>query len=421
MQLVFVLSSDRQPLDPCHPARARKLLHARNAAIFRQFPFTIILKGRMATKSATHPHTLKLDPGSKTTGLAIVNQRQQVVWAGEVTHKGSLVTERLQSRSTQRRSRRNRKLRYRPARWANRRTPNGWLAPSLQSRIGNTETWVRRLRNLCPITAGALELVKFDTQKMERPEISGVEYEQGALAGYEVRAYLLEKWSRQCAYCGAKDTPLEIEHIVPKGRGGTDRVSNLALACGRCNQEKGNRTAAEFGHPDVQARAKQPLKDAAAMNATRTALYRRLISTGLSWECGTGGRTRYNRATLNLPKAHWIDAACVGESGGSVQVDLTMRPLYIKAIGRGTRQMCRTNAYGFPIAHRTRLKQFMGWQTGDLARAIVTSGKYRGTHIGRVSIRQRPRFRLDAAHSRIEVHPKYLERLQRTDGYRYAN
>ncbi len=84
---------------------------------------------------------------------------------------------------------------------------------------------------------------------MQNPEISGVEYQQGTLLGYEVREYLLEKWGRTCLYCGARDVPLEIEHLISKSRGGTNRVSNLALACHPCNQAKGAQTEEEFGFP----------------------------------------------------------------------------------------------------------------------------------------------------------------------------
>ena len=211
-------------------------------------------------------------------------------------------------------------------------------------------------------------------QLMENAEISGVEYQQGELQGYEVREYLLEKRGRKCAYCGAKDLPLEIEHIIPKTRGGSNRVTNLSLACHDCNQEKGTQTAAEFGHPDIQAKAKQPLKDAAAVNATRWALFNRLKLTGLSVEAGTGGRTKFNRISQGYPKAHWIDAACVGESGESVAVTTDQIILSIKAMGHGSRQMCRTNKYGFPARHRLRQKRHFGFQTGHIVKAIVPTG-----------------------------------------------
>jgi 5-methylcytosine-specific restriction endonuclease McrA len=239
------------------------------------------------------PLRLKIDPGSKTTGLAIVHDRSDaVVWAAELSHHGQQVRDRLLARRAVRRSRRQRHTRYRPARFANRRRPTGWLPPSLQSRIQNIETWVNRLRRLCPVGALSQELVRFDTQLLQNAEIAGVEYQHGELAGYEVREYLLEKWGRACAYCGAEGVPLEVEHLVPKTRGGSNRVSNLTIACHSCNEAKGKRTAAEFGHPEIQQKAKQPLKDAAAVNTTRWALYQRLVQTGLPLELGTGRRTK---------------------------------------------------------------------------------------------------------------------------------
>jgi len=154
---------------------------------------------------------------------------------------------------------------------------------------------------------------------MENPEITGTEYQQGELAGYEVREYLLEKFGRRCVYCGATGVPLQVEHIVPKARGGTNRVSNLTIACAPCNDAKGTQTAEEFGHPEVQRQevhrqAKRPLKEAAAVNASRWALYRCLQAIGLPVEVGTGGRTKWNRTQRGLPTSHWLDAACVGAS-----------------------------------------------------------------------------------------------------------
>jgi hypothetical protein len=138
-----------------------------------------------------------------------------------------------------------------------------------------------------------------------------------------------------------ENVPLQVEHIVPKVRGGTNRVSNLTLACEPCNKKKGNQTAEEFGHPEVQAQAKKPLKDAAAVNATR------FQETGLPVEVGTGGRTKYNRSVRKLPKIHWLDAACVGASTPEVLNVEGICPLVITAMGRGSRQMCRMDKYGY--------------------------------------------------------------------------
>jgi 5-methylcytosine-specific restriction endonuclease McrA len=415
--LIFVLSHDKQPLDPTTERRAKHLLRSGKAAVFRQYPFTIILKERLLADSTVHDHRLKIDPGSKTTGIAIVQaETNHVVFAAELTHRGQAIRDALLARRAIRRGRRQRKTRYRTARFLNRIRPKGWLAPSLAHRVQTTETWVRRLRKVCPIAAFSMELVRFDMQRMQDAEIVGVEYQQGELAGYEVREYLLEKWQRTCAYCGKQDVPFQIEHLTPRARGGSNRVSNLTLACEPCNQRKGTQTAAEFGHPELHAKAKQPLKDAAAVNTTRWALFARLKQTGLPIETGSGGRTKYNRTRLNLGKSHWADAACVGESTPDNLKAEQVQPLLITAKGHGTRQMCRTDQYGFPSRHVPRQKWWFGFRTGDLVKAVVPSGKYAGVHIGRITIRSRPSFRLNG----VDVHPKYLRMLQGADGYAYS-
>ena len=275
MSNVFVLDTNKQPLDPVHPGLARIVLTSGKAAVFRRFPFTIILKASVS-KPEVHPLRIKIDPGSQTTGLALVKETTgEVVFAAEIIHRGQMIRKALDRRRAVRRGRRQRKTRYRKPRFNNRRRKAGWLPPSLESRQANVLTWVRRLLRLCPIRAISLELVKFDLQQMENPEVTGVEYQQGTLFGYEVRQYLLEKWDRACSYCGTKDVPLQVEHIQAKANGGTDRVSNLCLACDACNKAKGSQDIRVFliEKPDVLAhllaQAKAPLKDAAAVNTTR--------------------------------------------------------------------------------------------------------------------------------------------------------
>jgi len=281
-------------------------------------------------------------------------------------------------------------------------------------------TWVKRLTRAVPIAALSQELVRFDTQLMQHPDITKTRYQQGTLAGYEVREYLLEKWQRRCAYCQATEGPLEIEHLVPRSRGGSDRISNLALACVPCNQRKGNQTAVEFGYPAMQAQAQQPLKDAAAVNITRWALYRQLCTTGLPMECGTGGRTKYNRTRLGLPKAHWTDAACVGATTPQTLRVAGILPLQIRAMGHGTRQMCRTDTHGFPVQHRARQKRYGGMQTGDLVKAVVPSGRYQGTWISRVVVKASGWFDLIICGKKASVHQKHCRRLFAADGYTYT-
>ena len=217
-----------------------------------------------------------------------------------------------------------------------------------------------------------MELVKFDMQKMENPEISGVEYQQGTLQGSEVREYLLEKWKRQCAYCGRSAVPLQLEHIHPRSKGGTDRLSNLTLSCEKCNLAKGTQDVKEFlkKKPEVLkrilAQAKAPLKDAAAVNATRWSLYERLKETGLPVECGSGGQTRFNRTVRDLPKEHWIDASCVGASTPRHLALTSIAPLRISACGHGRRQMCLMGKRGFPRTGPKGAKRIKGFQTGDV-------------------------------------------------------
>ena len=244
MNYVLVIDETKKQLDPCHPSVARKLLKNQKAAVFRRYPFTIILK--KIVDNQPQPIELKIDPGSKTTGLALVSNKDKVIWGAELTHRGNQIKSDLDNRRTIRRNRRNRKTRYRSCRNHNRIRVKGWLPPSLEHRVLTTITWVKRLMKVCSVKVIFQELVRFDTQQLQNPEIDGVEYQQGTLLGYEVREYLLEKWSRQCSYCGIKEVPLQIEHIKPKSKGGSNRVSNLCLACKKCNKKKGTLAIEEF-------------------------------------------------------------------------------------------------------------------------------------------------------------------------------
>jgi len=432
---VFVLDRKKKPLMPCSEKRARLLLERKKAVVHRMAPFTIRLKERVGGE--VQPIRIKLDPGSKTTGIALVREETtvspktgeiettaHVLFLAELNHRSDRIRDRLTARRAFRRRRRG-NLRHRQSRFDNRTRPEGWLPPSLQHRVDTTGSWVERLRRLSPVSGISMELVRFDLQKMETPEISGIEYQQGTLAGYEVREYVLEKWNRTCAYCGQTDVPLEIDHIHPRSRGGTDRVSNLTLACHVCNQKKGARPIEEFlsKKPDVLkkilARAKTPLKDASAVNSTRWALYEALKRTGLPVETGSGGRTKYNRTRFSLPKTHSLDAACVGKVDRVTNGD--RRALSIKAMGRGSYQRTRLDAFGFPRGFLTRKKSHFGFQTGDRVRAVVRTGKKIGTYVGRVAVRASGSFNLQTGSGLVQGIPHTVCRLlQRADGYGYS-
>lgn len=420
---VFVLDTDKRPLDPIHPGIARHLLNAGKAAVFRKYPFTLILK-EARPDAPVQSLELKLDPGSKTTGIAI-KQGNKIIFGAELQHRGQQIKDALLSRRQLRRGRRNRKTRYRAARFLNRTRPDGWLAPSLQHRVDTVLTWVNRFQRLAFISSMTQELVCFDLQLMQHPEISGVLYQQGELQGYEVREYLLAKWNRKCAYCSVENVPFEVEHIQPKSKGGSDRVSNLTIACHACNQSKGNQDIREFlsGKPDLLNRilkqAKLPLKDAAAVHSTRWALFRALKQTGLPVTTGTGGQTKFNRTRLSLPKSHWLDAACAGQVE-ALEV-LTSKPLLIAAKGHGTRQMCGTDKFGFPTRHKSRVQIHKGFQTGDIVRATVTAGKKIGFYMGRVLCRASGSFDIATTTGRVAgISHKYCKPIHKKDGYSYG-
>ncbi|GAA6616146.1 RNA-guided endonuclease IscB [Scytonema sp. NUACC26] len=471
MSKVFVIDTNKRPLDPIHSATARQLLRNKKAAVYRRFPFTLILK-EAKTDVEVQPLRLKVDPGSQTTGIALVNDvTGEVVFAAEIKHRGFAIRESLTSRKRLRRSRRNRKTRYRQPpkhEWFRKGNKQPcpkqrramWLAPSLRSRVDNIKTWVERLHKVAPIEAISQELVRFDMQLIRHPEISGKEYQQGTLYGYETREYLLEKWNRQCVYCGIKDVPLQIEHIHASCKGGSNSITNLTLSCKKCNLKKGTKDIKNFLKKDPARLEKilqqliQPLADAAAVNTTRLALLETLKATLLPVETGSGGLTKFNRTQQGLPKEHYFDAACVGKSTPEKLIIKGVKPLIIKATGHGNRQMCGTDKYGFPIRHRSKKQIHFAFQTGDIVKAVVTNGKKIGEYIGRVLCRATGNFDI-VSHSVAErsckegfppgklrgvppvvgsgepvratktkrvagVSHKYCKHIHRKDGYSYA-
>lgn len=433
---VFVLDRHQKPLMPCSEKRARKLLERGRARVHRLTPFSIRLVDRTIHDSVLQPVKIKLDPGSKTTGVALVRESEtvdeetgevktavHVLSLFELIHRGHQISEALTDRRQMRRRRRG-TLRYRAPRFLNRTKPKGWIAPSLRHRVDTVSAWVKRFQKLAPVVGIAQELVRFDLQQMENPEISGTEYQQGTLAGYEAREYLLNKWNRTCAYCGARNVPLQVEHIQPKAKGGSDRVSNLTLACQPCNQRKGSQEISIFlkNKPDllkrIQAQAKRPLKDAAAVNTTRWTLFNALKTTGLPVMTGSGGLTKCNRVRLGIPKTHALDAACVGLV--DTLHDWKKPTLAIKATGRGSYQRTRLDRFGFPRGYLTRRKRIKGFQTGDTVIARVTTGKKAGLHAGRVAVRASGSFNIQTADGVVQgISHRHCRVVQRADGYAY--
>ena len=426
---VFILDRSGRPLMPCTEKRARLLLERGRARVHKVLPFTLRIVDIEAENCEFQALRVKLDPGSKTTGIALVREAQNngvaVLNLFELVHRGKQISEALTARRGHRRMRRS-KLRYRAPRFLNRGNQQlGWLAPSLQHRVDTSMAWVNRLGRLAPVSAISTELVRFDMQVMENPQIEGAQYQQGTLAGYEVREYLLEKWNRTCAYCGAKDVPLQIEHIHPKSKNGSDRISNLTLACQCCNQKKGATPVEVFlaKKPEllkrILAQTKRPLKDAAAVNSTRWALVNALKTTGLVVEAASGGRTKFNRTQFGVPKTHALDAACVGVIGAIT--DWKKPTLSIKAMGRGSYQRTRLDKFGCVRGYLTRSKSIQGFQTGDMVKAEVSKGKKIGLYTGRVAVRATGSFNIQTRYGLVQgISHRYCKVVQRGDGYGYS-
>ncbi|TSI12470.1 RNA-guided endonuclease IscB [Brevibacterium aurantiacum] len=434
---VFVLDKRKKPLDPTSPARARELLKKGRARVHKMMPFTIRLIDRIVADSVVHDHTIGIDPGSRTTGIAVARETRTVDEAtGEITtdrqavslvelvHRGPQIKKKLQQRAGYRRGRRSRNLRYRAPRFNNRTKPKGWLPPSLQHRVDSTMTWVNRFQHLAPVSKVAYEAVRFDTQKLQNPEITGVEYQLGTLAGFEVREYLLEKFNRTCVYCDATNVPLNIDHVHPRARGGSDRVSNLVTACILCNQAKGKLLVEEFVSDrkrleHIRKQLKVCLRDAAIVTATRWSLHTALMTTGLYVVASSGGRTKFNRSRLGVPKEHCLDALCVGDVDSVGQ--WPDHRLTIATTGRGLHQRTQPNKYGFPRSYRTRRKVHYGFITGDFVHAIVPRGKNAGTHVGRAAVRKSGSFDITTtAGTRQGIRYKYVTLIQRGDGFNYS-
>jgi len=354
---VPVLNMRGELLMPTKPAKARHLLEQDKAEVVMRKPFTIKLK--YPTGEAKQDITLGVDAGYSHVGFSVITEKQELM-SGELKLRND-VSKKLTERRMYRRNRRNRKW-YRKPRFLNRKRESGWFAPSIRHKLQSHVRMIEKLKEVLPISRIIVEVASFDTQKMQNPEIKGVEYQQGELQGYEVRQYLLEKWSHKCAYCGKTDVPLEVEHIVPKSRGGTDRVSNLTISCHKCNQKKNNQTAEEFGHSDVQQQAKEPLKAVAFMNQVRWKLINILkekhgnIDVGFTF----GSRTKYDRIKIGLEKSHVNDAFVM--AGGNSQK--RVKSYRLRQTRRNNRSL-QLNRKGFkPSIRRTRYKM----QPNDLVK-----------------------------------------------------
>lgn len=408
---VFVLDQHGHPIMPCSEKRARQMLERGRARVHRVMPFTIRLVDRLVEGSALQPLQVKIDPGSKTTGIALVRKDGNAAHAVtllELEHRADHISKLLYRRRLLRHARRARHGRYRNP----RRHYSHRLAPSIRHRLLTTETWVRRLMAWAPVSGLAFEQVAFGLRAGQRDHEPGL----------SLRERLMSAWGGRCAYCGGPG-PFQIDHVRAKAKHGGDHIGNRVLACVSCNKAKGALRLSEFVSGDRREDIKSTLtparRDEAAVNIARNALGEMLAATGLPVEATNTRHTKMNRRRLGLHKGDALDALVLGQDLGVV-TGAGQPVLHIQAMGRGSHQRTRVDAAGFPTSYLMRTKRVHGFATGDLVRARVGRGEMAGVHVGRVAVRANGNFNVVADAGVLRVSWKFCDLLQKGDGYRYG-
>ncbi|MGG0274382.1 RNA-guided endonuclease IscB [Bacillus rhizoplanae] len=294
---VFVKNVKGEPLMPCSHRKARILLKQGKAKIIGYNPFTIQLQ--YATGEAVQPVTIGVDSGAKHIGIAITTE-DKVLAKGTIELRQD-VKENLTLRATLRRGRRQRKTRYRKARFLNRKKKEGWLPPSIQSRMDNHIHWIEIFRSLLPSPKVIVEVGKFDAQKLKNPDIQGTEYQQGDAFGFwNTRYYVFARDNYTCQICKKKGGILHTHHIIERCSGGSDMADNLVTVHDECHQQ--------FHQGKIKHSFKKPkqYKETAFMNILRLQIMNRL-----DCDITYGSYTTPRRKELGLSKTHVNDAIAI--------------------------------------------------------------------------------------------------------------
>ena len=330
--LVYVLNKDGKPLMPCKSVKARILLKQRKAKVIRREPFTIrLLYGSSGYKQ---PVTLGVDAGAKHIGLSTSTKRKEL-YSADVELRTDIVN-LIATRRELRRGRRNRKTRYRKARFDNRKKPKGWLAPSIQNRINAHISVIAKVHSLLPVTAIVVETASFDIQKIKNPEIQGAEYQQGEqLNFWNVREYVLFRDGHICQYCHgkSKDKVLNVHHIESRKTGG-NAPNNLITLCETCHK------AYHAGKIKLEQKRGLSFKEASFMGIMRWALLNKLREIYPNVRNTYGYITKNNRIRLGLPKEHYVDAYCIA---GNFDAEKLPYYWYQKQVRKHNRQIHKTN------------------------------------------------------------------------------
>lgn len=302
---VFVLNMRGKPLMPCTQRKARILLKEGKAIIKKYNPFTIQLT--YATGETKQDCHIGVDTGAKHIGIAITSG-DKIFYKAEVELRQD-VSSNLDSKRIYRRSRRNRKTRYRKKRFLNRKRTDGWLPPSLQNRIDHTFRWIDKFSNCLPNPKIHIEVGKFDTARMINPNISGVDYQHGQTYGfYDERYFVFVRDNYTCQVCKkSKDKILQTHHIRYRSNGGTDRVDNLITVCTDCHTSKNHKKGGIFYQWQEEQKQVKQYKDPPFMNSLRKRIFKRYPNAVITY----GSKTTPKRKEMGLEKTHYNDAIVI--------------------------------------------------------------------------------------------------------------
>lgn len=304
--MVYVLSHTGAASMPTERyGKVRKLLRDGRAHVVRHTPFTIQLN--YESKDFVQDITLGVDAGSKTVGLSATTEQKEL-YSAEVVLRND-VTKKLATRLEIRRTRRNRKTRYRKPRFDNRRKKEGWLAPSVEVKLNEHLQAIKLVCDIMPIKKIVVEVAQFDTQKIKNPEIQGEEYQQGEQLGFwNVREYVLARDGHKCQHCKgkSKDSILNVHHIESRKTGG-DAPNNLITLCETCHK------AYHRGEIELKIKRGTSLRDAAFMGIIRWKVYERLKAEYQDKDVRLtyGYITKHRRISYGIEKTHCADAYCI--------------------------------------------------------------------------------------------------------------
>lgn len=302
--MVYVLDNTGKPLMPTERhARVRRLLRDRLAHVVRLQPFTI----QLDYESTTYRQQiiLGIDAGSVHIGVSATTEKKEL-FSAEVILRTDIV-KKIASRLEMRRNRRHRKTRYRQARFDNRRKKEGWLAPSIRYKVESHLKAIRMVYSLLPVSKTTIEVAQFDAQKIKNDAIQGVEYQHGEQMGFwNVREYVLARDGHKCQHCKGKsgDKILNVHHLESRLTGGSS-PRNLITLCETCHK------AYHRGEFELNVKRGTSLRDVAAMNIMRWAVYNKAKDAFNNVHLTFGYITKHTRIENNISKSHCTDAFCI--------------------------------------------------------------------------------------------------------------